>query len=474
MNTVSRWTGLEATVLRTALRVTISDFAEDLGVHSRTVDTWAEQLAERTPRPEMQAALDTALARASEDVRARFFRMLSDGTPAPKPQESKSSFPNGDVMDHDVAEGIVEFTGSDMATRREFLELSLLTGTSLMTPVRQWAATVPLVALPPGRVGTDEITDLERVVVVFRGWDASGNGRLHRKAIVGQLNAAAEALREDPSPAVKPRLLQVAAELGHLAGWMSYDAGLHSVAQRYYLLGLQACKQVGAFDLGAKIVGDMSKLSKSLHRHDDSLAMLRAALAALPRGANPLVHAELLGEQACVYGKFGGAEASDARRSAEASFEQFDQATSAARTNWNEYMERDTLEGFAASAYTQLALDDAEPKRSTVYAQQAERHTLGAIQHRPELKVRSRLLDDIRLSKVRVAQQEPVEAVAVAQDALRRGQSVRSSLVVRQFVNLCGVLTSRYGDVPAVEEFRSELTGYVRHAEPGKEREIRA
>jgi transcriptional regulator with XRE-family HTH domain len=72
MATVGQWSGRETRMLRLALRATVRDFAEDLGVSPRTVSKWEAGGAGHTPRPELQAALDTALARASDEQRARF------------------------------------------------------------------------------------------------------------------------------------------------------------------------------------------------------------------------------------------------------------------------------------------------------------------------------------------------------------------------------------------------------------------
>ncbi|GHC72094.1 helix-turn-helix domain-containing protein [Streptomyces flavofungini] len=74
---VQRWTGREASALRAALRMSMRAFAEHLGVALRTVAKW-EDLGEATqPRPDTQAILDTALARAGAHAQARFERLVS-------------------------------------------------------------------------------------------------------------------------------------------------------------------------------------------------------------------------------------------------------------------------------------------------------------------------------------------------------------------------------------------------------------
>jgi transcriptional regulator with XRE-family HTH domain len=81
MTTVHRWTGLEARALRLALRLSVRAFAEHLGVGIRTVSKWEKLRVATEPRPDTQAILDTALARADAAVHVRFEAFLSEGAP---------------------------------------------------------------------------------------------------------------------------------------------------------------------------------------------------------------------------------------------------------------------------------------------------------------------------------------------------------------------------------------------------------
>jgi transcriptional regulator with XRE-family HTH domain len=72
MAVIARWTGREARMLRQAMRLTVRDFAEDLGVNPRTVSRWESAGDPHTPVPELQQALDTLLDRATDGDRQRF------------------------------------------------------------------------------------------------------------------------------------------------------------------------------------------------------------------------------------------------------------------------------------------------------------------------------------------------------------------------------------------------------------------
>jgi transcriptional regulator with XRE-family HTH domain len=91
VTTIDRWSGRETRQLRRALRLTVRDFAEDLGISPRTVSKWEAGGAAHEPRPELQAALDTALARATDDERARFEDAVRQTTEAPSGSRARGS-----------------------------------------------------------------------------------------------------------------------------------------------------------------------------------------------------------------------------------------------------------------------------------------------------------------------------------------------------------------------------------------------
>jgi tetratricopeptide (TPR) repeat protein len=81
MGPVVRWTGFEANLLRFAMRLSLRSFATHLGVSFGTVTLWNRRGATIEPTPEMQAILDTALARASQEARQRFEDALRENGP---------------------------------------------------------------------------------------------------------------------------------------------------------------------------------------------------------------------------------------------------------------------------------------------------------------------------------------------------------------------------------------------------------
>jgi len=452
---------------RKAVGLTQEDLAALVGVDRSTVVRW--ERAETEPQPLHRTKLATALRLTAEELAELLDAVaeLPGGLPG---HRLVGSLPTaaGLTVAHTV-QAMEAFSAQDIASRRQVLQqLSVLTGAALLAPLRQWVASLPVGSVQPGSVGSDELAELEQAVQMFRRWDASGVGGLKRKAVVGQLNAVTESLAEESSTAVRQRLFQVTAELAQLAGWMSYDQGLPGAAQRYYLLALQACREAGAVALGAKVIGDMAQLSTALGHYDDSLHLVRTGLYALPRHAQPLVRAELLGLEARAYAQLGSQDVGDAVRSAEACLEVWQAVSADPRPDWLHYLNQSEVDCLAANAYIELALAADGPKRAEQFATRAEAYTLSACGGRAKGYARSRILDELRLARVRLAQREPGESAAVATSALGLAEQACSSVVCDWLIRYHGDLTSRYPDVTAVAAFHEQLSDYLRQAAPAR------
>jgi len=420
-----------------------------VGVDRSTVVRW--ERAETEPQPLHRPKVAAALHVTAEELGD----LLSAVADVPSSRDGYTLV--GSVpLDFSLAAGhtvqVMEgFSAHDIASRRQVLQqLSILTGAALLSPLRQWVASLPVVPVQSGAHAAEELDELDQAVRLFRRWDASGAGGLKRKAVVGQLNAVTESLSESPSPAVTRRLFQITAELAQLAGWMSYDQGLTGVAQRYYVLALHACREAGAASLGAKVIGDMTQLSTALGNYDDSLHLVRTGLYALPRHDNALVRAELLGLESRAYAQRDSRDASDAARSAEACVEVWHEAPHEPAPDWIHYMNQSEVDCLAANAYTELALKAEDTNRWHRYAERAEYFTLS----------------------VRLAQREPAESATAGGNALALADQTRSSVVCDWLIRFHDNLKARYPNEAEVADFHEQLRDYLRHAAPAREGEI--
>lgn len=73
---VTQWTGREVKAIREAARLSLVEFADQLGVSDRIVSKWEKGGDTAIPRPANQAALDTLLERADANVHGRFSGLL--------------------------------------------------------------------------------------------------------------------------------------------------------------------------------------------------------------------------------------------------------------------------------------------------------------------------------------------------------------------------------------------------------------
>jgi len=455
---------LRLTQRRKALGYTQEGLAERLGCERTTVIRW--ERAETEPQPWLRPKLAQVLQLTPDELHM----LLDDVADVPDQRDGfalVSTVPLDFSLSAAYTIRIMEgFSAHDIASRRETLaSLAVITGSALLRPIRQWAGTTPLPGSQP-ETGTDEVNELEQAVTLFRRWDASGAGGLRRKAVVGQLNAVAESLHTHQPPHITQRLFQVTAELAQLAGWMAYDQGLFGTAQRYYLLALHACREGSCPELGGKIIGDMTQLSTALGNYEDSLSLVHTALYSLPRNASSLVRSELLGLEARAYAQLGDGEHKNAARSAETCVAVFEEAPDEPFPDWLHYMNLAEVDCLAANAYTELALQSGEHRTWQHYGTKAEVHSLRARHSRGKGYVRSRIFDEIRLAKVRLAQREPVEAATVDRRALALAADTRSSLVVDWLIRFNRSLSERYPELPETASFHEELQAYVRRAAP--------
>lgn len=456
---------------RKALGHSQEDLASLVGVDRSTVIRW--ERAETEPQPWLRRKLASAL-RVSADELTELLDTVSE-VPGRVDGHTLRSSVSLDFSEASAAVPLTEgFSAHDLASRRQVLEgLSVLSSAALIRPIRQWVASLPIGRDEPIR--PDDIDELRDAVKLFRRWDASGVGGLKRKAVVGQLNAVAESVHETGEATTRAKLLPIMAELAQLAGWMAYDHGLAGAAQRYYILALHACREAGpsALALGAKVIGDVTQLSTALGNYDDSLSLAQTGLYALPRSGSRLVRAELLGLESRAYAQLGDREASDAARSAEACVEFWHQAAhDGPAPDWLHYLDQAEVDCLAANTYTQLALRADDQTRRRAYAGRAEHHTLQARQTRANGYDRSRVLDEIRLAKVRLSQREPMESVEAAATALRLAEPVRSSVVHDWLIRFHAELVSRHGTEAVVNEFTDRLRDYLRRAAPRREGDV--
>jgi len=137
MATVSTWSGREARALREALRLSVRGFAAYLGVNERTVTKWEAGGISARPRPDLQAALDTALEQASGEAVARFETAIRTGQPAAENRGLPTSRPSAALQNVDEAVSIAAHESTELLAWAEAENVGELTLEQLHSEVRR-------------------------------------------------------------------------------------------------------------------------------------------------------------------------------------------------------------------------------------------------------------------------------------------------------------------------------------------------
>jgi tetratricopeptide (TPR) repeat protein len=194
-----------------------------------------------------------------------------------------------------------------MLDRRGFLVLSggVLTGLA-----DQWLSVSPekVDAALKGRsrLDADVVGWIEDRIPMLRRMDDQLGGTQLRQVVDAELRLVNGLLADGSyDSVVGSRLYAAAADLGQLAGWVSFDAGLHSAAQRYYVAALHAAQAAGNPALGANVLAAMSYQSITVGETSDAIALSERAVEGAQRGGSPRVAAMLAARQARAYSLAG-------------------------------------------------------------------------------------------------------------------------------------------------------------------------
>jgi len=302
---------------------------------------WEARQAGITPLPYMQQVLDTALERASDQVKARFAEGVSRtrrDEPVVAPQEDAASrsessqaghfgaaerLRNGSVVASAITgfdaagepvddagrdpvlsspwdqRGTVEASvalrsGGGPVERRHF---ALLTGAALTAPAHHWLVRdpEPLVSgLSGARISGALVDQLSAMITTLRTMDdAAGGGTvlaLARQAFGWVAGLLDQASYDDYTG----RRLHIAlAELGQLTGVAAADAGRPGLGQRYHIAALRAAHTADDRPLGAHILACMADQAACHDRPAEAVTLIETAAAGIRGRETPRLLAEL-------------------------------------------------------------------------------------------------------------------------------------------------------------------------------------
>ncbi len=459
MTTVDRWSGREARLLREALRLSVRDFAARLGVGLRTVNKWEARQSDITPLPHMQEVLDTALARASDEAKARF----SAATRADVPEHETARSPElplRGAMLPAVVNGRLVFVPFDaealVASGLETLLDELVTrdaaadsapAPSERVQKRGVTAEVQHIAAAlddPHRYLDGSVVDcFRRQLEACKAEDGDLGPRKTLPVALGILGAIERNGRE-VKPDVRRQLLSLGAEGAEFAGWLYRDIRDPASAGYWYDRATEWAQEAGDTGMQGYVLLRNCQMARD---ECDALRVWRLADAAQrgPWQLPPKVRAEVTQQVAMGLAMLGEPMDAIERKLDDA------RALLAALRPDNEqpgllgaYFNEGTLLLRSASCYTEAG----KPARAAALFDEVI--TSGVLSRRDEGYFRARRAAALALSG------EPDEAATVGLESARVAKAISSERTIRVLKKVVRTLTP-WSRRPVVRALREAL-----------------
>ncbi|MGH3328713.1 MAG: helix-turn-helix domain-containing protein [Streptomycetales bacterium] len=362
-----------------------------------------------------------------------------------------------------TVEDITRLTLTDlMLDRREANRRigALLVGAGLTEPLEHWITRDPDSASSRptrGTISDEEMRHIETVTHALRHWDNRFRMGIRRKAVVGQMNEVADLLNQQQPADITGCLFVVLAELAKIVGSMSYDAGLHPIAQRYYRLSLRASHASGEPGrlFGANILAAMARQMLDLDQPGDALDLVRLALDDVGPNAPGRVRSMLRTREGWAYAKTGRVQAF--HRAVGLAEEDFHDSSGRV-PYWVAEFDASELAGVVGARYRDLALSRAEQGLAPDdLARRAVDHISTALRLRAPRRLRNRAFDLVGVGRAYLLLGECEQAARVVRSAVEIEDTIKSGRVERRLYDF-HTEAARLGDASPLVDLRAELT----------------
>ena len=305
-----------------------------------------------------------------------------------------------------------------LADRRGF---PTLTSNAVATLATEWLKLEPARlqgALAGGRVDAQIVNRIEHNIPGLRLMDDRLGGESVRRLVDAELGLVADLLaRGSYTEQIARQLHRVAAELARFAGWVSFDAGFQTAAQRYWVSALHAAHAGGDRLLGANVLKNMSLQCVDFARPKEAVDLAEAAVASA-RGVSGRVGAMLHMRAARAHAAMGEASACVQALS------RSERALSEARSDdpaWAAYFDDAEYQAQIGSCYIDLG-----------HLAQADRWLERALAAHPVTRARDRATYLLRRAVVQVDMGNLDGGCEIAQQALPMLEATRSKRNARR------------------------------------------
>jgi tetratricopeptide (TPR) repeat protein len=233
----------------------------------------------------------TAVAQlvACPDLTAPVVRAWEAGKATPPPEAVEAALRLAAVADlsgerawgTSIVAGDASPSDQSDVRRREFLIGFAALGSSLLGGDPERA-----LAMAGRSIGAADVDVIREMTLTFKRMDNRfGGGRVHG-VVTHQVDREILPLLESARcpHAVQQRLLEAAAELTHLAGWIACDVGDHRQAGRYLRKSLKFAEDAGASEFACEILAGVSHQAAFRGDGDAAVDLAQAARGHLAHG----------------------------------------------------------------------------------------------------------------------------------------------------------------------------------------------
>ncbi|MPZ84861.1 MAG: XRE family transcriptional regulator [Actinophytocola sp.] len=289
-------------------------------------------------------------------------------------------------------------------------------------------------------VGPADIAGIRSITEMFDRLDGQHGGGHARRALIEFLRTdVAGLLHGSYSDQVGRDLFKEATQATLLGAWMSYDAGLHGLAQRYFIQALRLAQSTGERLLGASVLDAMSHQATFLGKYREAANLARAARMGTETAGSASASAHFYAMEARALARLG--DAAECDRALSAAVREFERRSADDPADWFGYFNESEF----AAELGHCNRDLGRAVHASTYASQS----LGPT---PSGYVRSDFFATMVLADAYLDQGEAEQACKVALDALRIGEQLKSARC-GAYVGEFRVRLSRIEDSSTVREF---------------------
>jgi hypothetical protein len=276
----------------------------------------------------------------------------------------------------------------------------------------------------PTKIGVSDVARLRTMRQTFDRLDNTFGGAHARNALVQYLRSELPRLLRAQGPAaVRQDLFSAAGELTQLAAWMTYDAGLHGLAQRYFIQALGLADAADDRLLAATILDAMSHQASFLHRYREAANMARSARLGTQTLATPILTAHFHLMEARALARAGDADACE--RAMGSAVENFERHVIGEGPDWFDYVDVAELSAELSHCYRDLGKSE-----------EAIHHATRALDCASGDYARSDFFVAMVLADAHLDRGDLEEGCRIAEKALTVGEglnSIRCRSYVREF-----------------------------------------